>query len=560
MSNQTIAAPEVKKESRAAQIILSLLIFAGFAAFLFIPDSVFSDAGLFRSIIDFFKNMKLAEKYVQIAYLSYTAFYAILLICTVVSLFVRNKAAFALNCFKTLVGITVTVFYMYVLIRNGLGLIGVSDIFRDDKTFIALNSTVLSLIFGMIMAIVLSISFYKGKGVAKTFSAIIALAFAAFLFYEKPFIGTFRLVDLFDTKLTYGTGFAGKLASYSFMALAFASAANLALALLALAVRKMGVCDLIRSIAMFIIASLCLGLLIADAGIKNLFDYQGTVGFFAISFVQFIYTVIVFAAGVASAKKKKPGYEFDANNQMAFQGYAQPQAAEASEAAYAAPAPSEPVSEEAARTNAAFDEAAQISIDDIVEEAAKQEADKYDDAIRDVPDEEAGKETEEEKPFDFNQAKHDGTFNRDYSDYQAEQEAARAQEAAYAREAARQEAARAAQQQAAPQQPYGNAPYYGAYGAGYAAQYAQTAPGYFGGPIPYLPDAFINSLTPAERDEFDKLFISRVYGENKRLPVYTVGADNREFFTKIFVFMGRYRSIISEGLLEKIYNYSNSLR
>ena len=98
------------------------------------------------------------------------------------------------------------------------------------------------------------------------------------------------------------------------------------------------------------------------------------------------------------------------------------------------------------------------------------------------------------------------------------------------------------------------------YGAGYAQQYAQNAPGYYGGPIPYLPDAFINSLTPAERDEFDKLFISRVYGENKRLPVYTIGADNREFFAKVFVFMGRYRTIISEGLLEKIYNYSNSIR
>ena len=41
---------------------------------------------------------------------------------------------------------------------------------------------------------------------------------------------------------------------------------------------------------------------------------------------------------------------------------------------------------------------------------------------------------------------------------------------------------------------------------------------------------------------------------------YSIGGDNREFFTKVFVFMGRYRSIISDSLLEKIYNYSNIIR
>ena len=98
----------------------------------------------------------------------------------------------------------------------------------------------------------------------------------------------------------------------------------------------------------------------------------------------------------------------------------------------------------------------------------------------------------------------------------------------------------------APQQPYPQQPY--------------AAPDYYGASGGYVPDAFINGLTPAERDEFTRLFISRVYGENRRLPVYRVGEDNREFFTKIFVFMGRYRNIISDGLLEKIYNYSNLVR
>ena len=109
------------------------------------------------------------------------------------------------------------------------------------------------------------------------------------------------------------------------------------------------------------------------------------------------------------------------------------------------------------------------------------------------------------------------------------------------------------------QQPnYQQPPYYGAQQP-YAPPYAQqnAAPYYAPG---YIPDAFLSSLTPAERDEFDRLFISRIYGDNKRLPAYRVGGDNREFFTKIFVFMGRYRNVITDGLLEKIYNYSNSIR
>jgi len=56
------------------------------------------------------------------------------------------------------------------------------------------------------------------------------------------------------------------------------------------------------------------------------------------------------------------------------------------------------------------------------------------------------------------------------------------------------------------------------------------------------------------------LFISRVYGDNKRLPMYRIGGDNKEFFTKVFVFIGRYRNVISDNLLEKIYNQTTFLK
>ena len=181
-------------------------------------------------------------------------------------------------------------------------------------------------------------------------------------------------------------------------------------------------------------------------------------------------------------------------------------------------------------------------------------------------------EPQEEKSFNFEQAQYDGQFNREYADFARRQE--QAQETP--REQAQQQPnndrqaqqpdggfAGYQQQQQQPNSGYNNyqqqAPY--TYGQGYAQQFAQNyGMPYFGGAVPYLPDAFINSLTPQEKDEFDRLFISRIYGENKRLPMYQVGGDNREFFSKVFVFIGRYRNVISDGLLEKIYNQSNLLK
>lgn len=554
MTNQQTTAPDEKKESRVAQIVLSVLILAGFAVFLFVPNAALADAGLYRQIFDTFRQPSDIQ-FLNIAYYSFTGFYALLLIFTVISFFVKKKAAFALNCIKTLAGVVVFVFFIYVCVaETGATLNGM---FKDDKTYVDLNSTFLSLVFGLIMIFVLSLSYYKGRGVVKCVGGLIALAYASMLFYDRAFIGGRTLIEFFDLGFTYGEGALASVISYAFIALAYAAAANAALALLALAVRRMSVLDLIRSIVMFLLSAVCFVFFIVEDSFSQIGDHLGIVVFLGLSVIQLIYAVIVFAAAVSKKAKKaeEPVYEIGPDNQMAFQGYAQPAPAAAETAAEPAAQAAQPVSEEAARVNAAFDDAAQISIEDIVaqnSEAEDSAESSYDGAIRDEAP--AKEEIEEEKEFDFEQKQHDGQFNREYTDYQAAEEARRQQAAAQAAQAAQQYAAPNAQQA-----PYAGGIPYG-YGAGYAQQYAQNAPGYYGGPIPYLPDAFINSLTPAERDEFDKLFISRIYGENKRLPVYTVGADNREFFAKVFVFMGRYRTIISEGLLEKIYNYSNSIR
>jgi hypothetical protein len=72
-------------------------------------------------------------------------------------------------------------------------------------------------------------------------------------------------------------------------------------------------------------------------------------------------------------------------------------------------------------------------------------------------------------------------------------------------------------------------------------------------------DRFFESLSNSEKEEFDNIFIKKIFGENKRLPQYTIGGDNKEFFNKVFIFIGRYRSVISENLLSKIYLYSTSI-
>ena len=39
------------------------------------------------------------------------------------------------------------------------------------------------------------------------------------------------------------------------------------------------------------------------------------------------------------------------------------------------------------------------------------------------------------------------------------------------------------------------------------------------------------------------------------LPAYKTGADNSRFFDSIFVYLGKMRSVISDNLLGKIYDF-----
>lgn len=69
-------------------------------------------------------------------------------------------------------------------------------------------------------------------------------------------------------------------------------------------------------------------------------------------------------------------------------------------------------------------------------------------------------------------------------------------------------------------------------------------------------DPFIATLDTAERNEFTETFILKFKGTMAELPDYEVGGDNKEFFRKIFIYLGQYRDRISQPLLMKMYQYS----
>ncbi len=73
-------------------------------------------------------------------------------------------------------------------------------------------------------------------------------------------------------------------------------------------------------------------------------------------------------------------------------------------------------------------------------------------------------------------------------------------------------------------------------------------------------DPFIATLNDAERNEFTELFILRCRGDLAEIPAYTVGAPSKEFFRKIFVYLGKYRDMLSNELMSKIYQFSLKLK
>lgn len=74
---------------------------------------------------------------------------------------------------------------------------------------------------------------------------------------------------------------------------------------------------------------------------------------------------------------------------------------------------------------------------------------------------------------------------------------------------------------------------------------------------PVVYDAFLETLTESEKQEFTELFIDRTVINMNGVPGYRIGTENKEFFSKVFVYLGKFRPYVSSNLLGKILDYRN---
>lgn len=72
-------------------------------------------------------------------------------------------------------------------------------------------------------------------------------------------------------------------------------------------------------------------------------------------------------------------------------------------------------------------------------------------------------------------------------------------------------------------------------------------------------DSFLNKLTESEKTEFTRTFIERANGDVGNMPEYVIGGNNKKFFSAVFIYLGRIRGLISDGLLNKMFKELNML-
>ncbi len=69
-------------------------------------------------------------------------------------------------------------------------------------------------------------------------------------------------------------------------------------------------------------------------------------------------------------------------------------------------------------------------------------------------------------------------------------------------------------------------------------------------------DAFLITLNEKEKGEFIDLYVLKCKGNMPEIPGYVVGGDNKDFFNKVFIYLGQYREKIPADLLAKMYQFS----
>ncbi len=73
-------------------------------------------------------------------------------------------------------------------------------------------------------------------------------------------------------------------------------------------------------------------------------------------------------------------------------------------------------------------------------------------------------------------------------------------------------------------------------------------------------DEFMRKLSNDEKIEFSTTFIEKNKGDIGKVPDYVIGGDNKKFFSSVFIYLGRVRNLISDGLLNKMYKELNMLK
>lgn len=66
-------------------------------------------------------------------------------------------------------------------------------------------------------------------------------------------------------------------------------------------------------------------------------------------------------------------------------------------------------------------------------------------------------------------------------------------------------------------------------------------------------DNFIRKLNNEEKIEFARLFLERTNENLSMIPDYAVGGDNTKFFSAIFIYLSRVRNVVTDGLMNKMY-------
>ena len=72
------------------------------------------------------------------------------------------------------------------------------------------------------------------------------------------------------------------------------------------------------------------------------------------------------------------------------------------------------------------------------------------------------------------------------------------------------------------------------------------------------PDKFMDTLSNKEKNEFCDVFVADKLGVQSYLPAYKIGGDNKGFFSKVVIYLGKFRSQVSQPLLDKMIKYMRS--